>query len=225
MSLQQKASYLVGVQMADTIKRFELDLASLVQGLQDAATGKPPVVGLNQAEKIMGQYQMEFQAKQAKKGAERKDTNVKWLAENAKKPGVKTTASGLQYEVLASGAGKQAAMGTTVTVHYVGTLLDGTEFDSSIKRGQPAEFPLAPKSLIQGWLEAIPMMKEGDKWKLYIPSELAYGEQAPPNIGPNQILIFETELIKVVPTPEPGMVPGSAVPPIKVEPKPEPKAK
>ena len=120
-----------------------------------------------------------------------------FLKENAKKDGVKSTASGLQYKVIKEGAGKSPAATDTVTVHYRGTLIDGKEFDSSYKRGEPAQFPL--NRVIKGWTEGVQLMKEGAKYQFFIPANLAYGERGTPDgaIGPNETLIFEIELIKV----------------------------
>ncbi len=120
-----------------------------------------------------------------------------FLADNAKKEGVKKLPDGLQYKVLKEGAGKKPSATDTVVVHYRGTLIDGTEFDSSYKRGQPAEFPV--NRVIKGWTEALQLMTEGSKWMLYIPSTLAYGERGTPGgpIGPNETLIFEVELLKL----------------------------
>lgn len=124
------------------------------------------------------------------------DPGQAFLARNAERDGVITTASGLQYEVLAAGDGPSPAATDLVTVHYTGTLIDGTVFDSSVERGQPAEFPA--NRLIPGWVEALQLMQVGDKWILYIPSDLAYGERgAGGAIGPNQTLIFEIELLGV----------------------------
>ncbi len=129
--------------------------------------------------------------------AESSDKGQEYLAQNAKKEGVKSLPDGLQYKVEKEGTGKSPAATDTVVVHYKGTLIDGTEFDSSYKRGQPAEFPV--NRVIKGWTEALQLMKEGAKWTLYIPSDLAYGARGTPGgpIGPNQTLIFEVELIKV----------------------------
>lgn len=195
----QKASYLIGVQMAKRLKPFakDLDAEKIVQAIQDTFAGKDQVVPAAQEQAVMAAFQAAMEKKEGDRAAQRKETNAKWLVENAKKAGMQSTKSGVQYEVLKTGAGKQAALGTSVTVHYTGTLLDGTEFDSSVRRGQPADFPLREGGLIQGWIDAIPLMKEGDKWKLYIPSDLAYGERGNQGIGPNELLIFEVELIKV----------------------------
>jgi FKBP-type peptidyl-prolyl cis-trans isomerase FklB len=195
----QKASYLIGQQMAKRLKPFaaDLDTALLIKSIQDVFADKPSVVLASEEQAVMQAFQEMMQGKEAKRAEGRVAENVKWLAANGKKDGVKTTATGLQYQVMATGAGKQAAMGKTVKVHYTGTLLDGSVFDSSVARGEPADFPLNPGGLIQGWLEAIPMMKEGDKWKLFIPSDLAYGQQGNQGIAPNSVLIFEVELIKV----------------------------
>lgn len=195
----QKASYLIGQQMGKRLKPFakDLDVALIIRSIQDTFADKPSAVPAGEEQAVMQAFQEGMQAKEAKRAEGRVAENTKWLADNAKKEGITTTASGLQYQVLTKGAGKQAAMGKTVTVHYTGTMLDGTVFDSSVARGEPADFPLNPGGLIQGWLEAIPMMKEGDKWKLFIPSDLAYGPQGNQGIAPNSLLIFEVELIKV----------------------------
>ena len=125
------------------------------------------------------------------------DKGQEFLKENAKKEGVKTLPDGLQYKVIKEGEGKSPKATDTVSVHYRGTLIDGTEFDSSYKRNEPAEFPV--NGVIKGWTEALQLMKEGAKWTLYIPSNLAYGERGFPGspIGPNATLIFEIELLKV----------------------------
>ena len=117
------------------------------------------------------------------------------LAKNKKQDGVKTLQSGLQYKVITEGKGKSPKASDTVTVNYAGTLIDGTEFDSSYKRGQPATFPVG--GVIKGWTEALQLMKEGSKWQLVIPADLAYGEQGRPGIPPNAVLIFEVELVSI----------------------------
>jgi FKBP-type peptidyl-prolyl cis-trans isomerase len=195
----QKASYLIGQNMGKRLKPFaaDLDTKLILKAIEDALSGKPSAVPAAEEQAVMQAFQAGMQEKEAKRAESRVADNKKWLDENGKKEGITTTASGLQYQVLAKGTGKQAAMGKTVTVHYVGTMLDGSTFDSSVARGEPADFPLNPGGLIQGWLEALPLMKEGDKWKLFIPSDLAYGPQGNQGIPPNSLLIFEVELIKV----------------------------
>ncbi len=203
-TLAQKASYLVGSGWGDKLKPFaeDIDTAKIVQGLQDALAGKDSQVPQSEGQQIMQEFQQLIQGHQAKMGEVRKATNVKWLAENGKKSGITTTASGLQYEVLASGKGKQPTSKDTVSVNYKGVLLDGKQFDSSYDRGKPAEFQVG--GVIKGWIEALQLMHEGDKWKLYIPSELAYGESGPGPIGANQVLIFDIELLKVLPSGAPA---------------------
>ena len=123
-------------------------------------------------------------------------TGDTFLATNKTKPGVTTLPDGLQYKIIAEGKGAQPTRTDTVTVHYAGTLIDGTEFDSSYKRGQPTSFPVG--AVIPGWVEALQLMKVGSTWELYIPANLAYGERgAPPSIGPNQVLIFKVELLGI----------------------------
>ena len=203
-TLGQKASYLVGSGWGEKLKPFadDIDAAKIVQGLQDALAGKDSQVPASEGQQIMQEFQQLIQGRAAKLGEERKVTNAKWLADNGKKPGVMTTASGLQYEVVASGKGKQPSSKDTVSVHYKGVLTDGKQFDSSYDRGKPAEFQVG--GVIKGWTEALLLMHEGDKWKLYIPADLAYGENAPPAIGNNQILIFDIELLKILPAGAPA---------------------
>jgi FKBP-type peptidyl-prolyl cis-trans isomerase FklB len=131
------------------------------------------------------------------RGQINKKKGEEFLAENKKKPGVKTTASGLQYLVLKEGTGKKPELNDGVVVHYHGTSIDGTVFDSSVDRGEPFELP-AIRGVIPGWIEVLQLMKEGSKWRVFIPSKLAYGQRgSPPKIGPNETLIFEIELLQV----------------------------
>lgn len=144
----------------------------------------------------MGCTAKEEKTDAAKKPDAKPDTGEIFLAENAKKEGVKMTASGLQYKVIKSGTGESPKPTDTVKVHYHGTLIDGTVFDSSVQRGEPISFPVT--GVIPGWVEALQLMKVGDKWQLFIPARLAYGEQSPsPKIGPNSTLIFEVELLGI----------------------------
>jgi FKBP-type peptidyl-prolyl cis-trans isomerase FklB len=168
----------------------------------------------------MAQFEKDMEAKQKQLGEKNKTDGTKFLEDNKKKPGVKTTASGLQYKVEKEGTGAPPKPTDMVTVNYRGTLIDGTEFDSSYKRGQPATFPV--NGVIKGWTEALQLMKQGAKYQLFIPSTLAYGERAMgPDIGPNSTLIFDVELqdVKPPPTPAPqGAQQGSP----KVPPPPQP---
>jgi FKBP-type peptidyl-prolyl cis-trans isomerase len=165
----------------------------------------------------MAQFEKDMEQKQKQLGEKNKTEGAKYLEDNKKKPGVKTTASGLQYKVEKEGTGAQPKATDMVTVNYRGTLIDGTEFDSSYKRGQPATFPV--NGVIKGWTEALQLMKQGSKYQLFIPSNLAYGERAMgPDIGPNSTLIFEVELQEVKPPPTPaqgsaktGASPGASV--------------
>ena len=176
------------------------DDESLKKALEDAQ--KKPNIKLDDAAReaiktTVSQKMQEEQVKQRDEAASKAQAEgEKFLAENAKKEGVKTTASGLQYEVLTEGSGTSPTAADEVTVHYKGTLINGEEFDSSIARGQPVTFPLG--NVIEGWTEGVQLMKPGAKYKFYIPSKLGYGERgAGVKIGPNQTLIFEVELIEV----------------------------
>ncbi|GAB4376914.1 MAG: hypothetical protein Kow0075_04610 [Salibacteraceae bacterium] len=192
-----KASYAFGISIGENMRNqgiTELDITALNKGLIDGLThSNNPKMSLAEAQQFLNSYVGELMAEQARKKSEE---NEKWLAENAKKPGVKVTESGLQYEVLREGSGQSPTAKSKVTVHYHGTLRDGTVFDSSVERGKPATFPL--NQVIKGWTEGVQLMKPGAKYRFYIPSHLAYGERgAGEAIGPNEILIFEIELISV----------------------------
>lgn len=199
-SQKDKASYAIGMDMGNSLKRNDIDVNAdvLNRAIKDVLTGEKPLLGEQEVKETLTTLQKDLQEKQQAKmkaaGEKNKKDGEAFLAENKKKDGVKTLASGLQYQVLAEGKGKSPKATDTVTVHYKGTLLDGTEFDSSYKHGQPATFPV--NGVIKGWTEALQLMKEGAKWKLFIPSELAYGESGTPGgpIGPNATLIFEVEL-------------------------------
>lgn len=197
-----KVSYAIGVQLATNFKKqgIDLEIDKFVQGLKDATAGKE----LELTEQEIQQTMMSFSQKMmAKQQEQQKADAVKNLAAgkafleaNAKKEGVKVLPNGLQYKVIKQGSGKTPTAADKVKTHYRGTLIDGTEFDSSYKRGKPAEFGV--KAVIKGWTEALQLMKEGDKWELYIPANLAYGERARPTIPANSTLIFEIELLEVV---------------------------
>jgi FKBP-type peptidyl-prolyl cis-trans isomerase FklB len=198
---RQRASYAVGTDIGSNFKRQDIDLDSkaLAAGIADALAGK---TALTEAEikEALNDFRTELMAKMEAKQKGSADKNLKdgeaFLAANAKKEGVKTTASGLQYRVLKSGTGKTPKATDSVKVHYHGTLIDGAVFDSSVERGEPISFPVG--GVIPGWTEALQLMKEGDKWQLVIPAKLAYGDRgAGGKIGPNSTLIFDVELLGI----------------------------
>ena len=188
-------SYSLGVLFAQNFKSGEkitIDADAMAKGFSDAVNGTE-LIKMEKANAIFSQYMAE---NSKKKFAGALEQGQKFLAENGKRPSVKTTASGLQYEVIKEGTGVMPKATDKVTVHYHGTLLNGKVFDSSVERGQPIDFPV--NGVIQGWQEGLQLMKEGAKWKFFIPSELAYGERgAGGDIGPYEALIFEVELIKI----------------------------
>ncbi len=200
----QKASYALGFRSAEQMRSLDnLDLDAMVAGLRDGfeESGESRL-GEEDLDQLIRDFQGRMIAAEQKKMEEKAGANQAasetFLKENGAREGVTTTDSGLQYEVLASGEEGAASptLEDTVEVHYHGTLPDGTVFDSSVDRGQPATFGL--QHIIKGWQEALPMMKEGDKWKIVVPPALGYGEQgAGGDIGPNQVLIFEIELLDV----------------------------
>jgi FKBP-type peptidyl-prolyl cis-trans isomerase FklB len=199
---KEKLSYSIGMDIGGNLKRqsVEVDPDLLAQGVKDSYGGGKTLLTVDEARLAITTFQKTLMAKQAeamqKLSEKNKADGEKFLAENAKKEGVKTLPSGLQYKEIAPGTGKNPKVADTVTTHYKGTLIDGTEFDSSYKRGEPATFPVS--GVIPGWTEALQLMKEGAKWQLFVPSNLAYGEQgAGREIGPNATLIFEVELISV----------------------------
>ncbi len=200
---KDKVSYAIGMDMAGSLKKGEIavDPDILGKAIKDVLTDKKPLLTDEEVKTTLTSLQKEMQDKQQAKMKVQDEKNKKesetFLTENKKKEGVKTLASGLQYQVLKEGKGKSPKETETVSVQYKGTLLDGTEFDSSYKRGEAATFPVS--GVIKGWTEALQLMKEGDKWKLFIPAPLAYGEAGTPGgpIGPNAALIFEVELVSV----------------------------
>jgi FKBP-type peptidyl-prolyl cis-trans isomerase FklB len=194
-----KVSYAIGLNIGMNLKAqgFEVDPNVIAKGVKDAFGGRPEL-SQEEARTAIVEYQQNIQAKmQAKLQAESKanrEAGAAFLAENAKKEGVKTTASGLQYKVLFEGRGEVPKADHTVTVNYRGTLIDGTEFDSSYSRNQPATFGV--RGVIPGWTEALLMMRVGARWQLFIPADLAYGDQQRGEfIKPGSTLIFEIELL------------------------------
>ena len=201
-TLEQKASYSFGVDVANRLKQqgVKLDVNALNRGISDAYTDSE--LALTEEESLQAKTAFQTQLRdalmkeQAAVGEKNMAEGKAFLEENGKKPGVVTTASGLQYKVLSTGDGKQPKETDTVTTHYKGTLIDGREFDSSYKRDTPAEFPV--NGVIKGWTEALQLMHVGDKWQLFIPSELAYGATKRSElIEANSTLIFEIELLSI----------------------------
>ncbi len=206
--LKDKASYSIGVDIGMNFKKQNMDLNpdALAAGAKDALNGKPQV-SPNEIREIMTQWQKELTDRQKTMATKNQTDGEKYLDENKKKEGVKTTTSGLQYKSIKEGAGSQPKATDTVTVNYRGTLIDGTEFDSSYKRGEPATFPL--NGVIKGWTEGVQLMKKGSKYQFVIPPGLAYGERAMgPDIGPNSTLIFEVELLDIKPPAESASSPS-----------------
>ena len=200
---KDKVSYSIGLDIGRNFKdqSIEIDPNLLAKGIQDAVSNGKRLLTEEEVQAVMTTFQQEMQAKAAAKGKEVGDKNLKegaaFLAENKKKKDVVTLPSGLQYKVITEGKGKKPKAADTVTTHYRGTLIDGTEFDSSIKRGQPASFPV--KGVIPGWTEALQLMPVGSKWQLFVPADLAYGPRgAGQQIGPNATLIFEVELLSIL---------------------------
>ncbi len=201
-SEKDKVSYSIGLNIGNDFKtqKIDIDPAVLAQGIEDVLAGKEPLMTDEEAMETLEAFQkdlMESREEQAKVAAEENlKSEADFLAENGAKEGVVTLESGLQYKVISAGNGTKPTEEDTVSVHYAGRLLDGTEFDSSYKRDEPATFPVG--GVIPGWTEALQLMDVGAKWELYIPSQLAYGERgAGPIIGPNATLIFEVELLEI----------------------------
>jgi FKBP-type peptidyl-prolyl cis-trans isomerase FklB len=191
-------SYSLGAVIGNNLKNQvlaeDINISQLALGLQDALQGEELSIPLQQAAQIVQHY---FQKVVANQSAAAEEEQIKFLAENAQREGITALASGLQYEVLRAGNGPIPKAKDTVVAHYEGRLLDGTVFDSSIRRGEPATFPV--NALIQGWQEALQLMPTGSRWRLYIPYELGYGEQgAGADIPPFSTLIFDLELLQIV---------------------------
>ena len=193
-----KVSYVIGAQVGQGFKTqgIEINVESLMRGIKDAMAGKELALSQDEMKKVMMSFQQRMVAKRAAEAAKNLADGKAFLEANGTKEGVKVLSSGLQYKVIKEGTGKTPGPDDKVKTHYRGTLIDGTEFDSSYKRNQP--LVRAVKGVIEGWTEALQLMKEGCKWELYIPANLAYGERGGPGIPPNSTLIFEMELLEVV---------------------------
>ena len=199
-----KLSYALGMSMGHNFKGTgikTLNSADFAAGVASVYDGVKPEMTFDEAKRIVNEYfaklEAEMQAEAAKQGEVNRKNGEAFLTENAHREGIKVTESGLQYEVLESGKGDSPKASDNVEVHYTGKLIDGTVFDSSVERGVPASFGVT--QVIPGWVEALQLMHEGDKWRLYIPSDLAYGPNGAGGvIGPNMTLIFDVELLRVI---------------------------
>lgn len=194
----QRVSYGIAMNMGRNIARqggVEIDLAAFVVGLQDGLSGAKSRVSEADLQAAFQGAQAKVEAAAAAQAAEQAKAGQAFLAENKARAGVVTTASGLQYEVLREGNGPKPTKDQSVEVHYHGTLIDGTVFDSSVARGETISFPVT--GVIPGWVEALQLMPVGSKWKLFIPADLAYGNRAQGSIPPGSVLVFEVELIAV----------------------------
>ena len=195
---KQKFSYAVGIQFGQNIKQqgLDLDQEAFLQAIRDAIGGAKPQLTSAEMQKAIEDFQKAQEQTRLAQAEKASQAGKAFLEENKKKEGVTTTASGLQYKILKAGTGAKPTAKDVVSVHYRGTLTNGKEFDSSYGRGQPAEFPV--NGVIKGWQEGIQLMPVGSKWQLVIPSELAYGSQgAGHDIGPNEVLVFEVELLEI----------------------------
>ncbi|MBI4327925.1 MAG: FKBP-type peptidyl-prolyl cis-trans isomerase [Chloroflexi bacterium] len=200
---KEKLNYSIGLNIGKNLKYQQVDvnLEVLIKGVKDALADSQPLLSEAEVQEALNNHRKEFTTKMQEKRKLDSEKNKKegdaFLAENAKKPGIVTLPSGLQYQVITEGSGASPKGNDTVVTQYRGTLIDGTEFDSSFKRKQPATFELT--KVIAGWTEALQKMKAGAKWQLFVPPNLAYGERGSQNIGPNSTLIFEIELLSVQP--------------------------
>lgn len=199
-TMEERVSYGIGRQMGEQLASSPvpgLSIDAVLNGLADALNGVESVLSQEQLHEAFGEMQAKLQEEEAKRAQVLAEAGEKFLQENANKDGINVTDSGLQYEILVEGNGEKPTRASTVRTHYHGTLIDGTVFDSSVERNQPAEFPVG--GVIAGWTEALQMMPVGSKWRLYIPHELAYGARgAGASIGPYSALIFDVELLDIL---------------------------
>ena len=196
---ETRVSYGIGRQLGDQLRENPppgVNLLAIVAGLSDAFNGTPSRVSQEDLSASFKVIRDIMQAEAAAKAEAAAGAGKEFLAENAKREGITTLASGLQFEVLTAGEGAKPTREDNVRTHYHGTLIDGTVFDSSYERGQPAEFPVG--GVIAGWTEALQLMNAGSKWRLYVPSELAYGAQGVGSIPPHSVLVFDVELLDVL---------------------------
>jgi FKBP-type peptidyl-prolyl cis-trans isomerase FklB len=194
---KDKFSYALGMNLGQNLRKqgLDLDLAVFVKAFAESFDGKTTAMTEQQMGTVLMAAAQEIRKKQAEKGAGAQKEGEAFLAANKTKEGVETLPSGLQYKILMKGTGEKPTLDDTVVCSYKGTLINGTEFDASDKHGGPVTFPV--KSVIAGWTEALQLMPVGSKWQLFVPSNLAYGQQGPGDIGPNATLIFEVELVSI----------------------------
>lgn len=217
--LKQNASYAVGVSIAKNLQedKESLDIQMVMRGLQEGLSDQPLQMTDEQMSKVLSEFNLAMmqraREKASQEGVKNQQEEQQIMAANAKQPNVKLTASGLQYQIVTPGAGPTPDANDMVSVHYHGTFADGTVFDSSVNRGQPLDLPV--DGVIDGWSEALQMMKVGEKRKLWVPARLAYGDNARPPIPPSKMLIFDVELLGVKPQPNEGGAgaPGTTQPP------------
>ena len=210
---KDKFSYSIGVNIGSNLSKQNIPVNpdAITAGIKDAIAGKPQLTP-DQIKEVMATFEKDMEQKQKAAGEKNASEGTKFLEENKKKDGVKTTGSGLQYKALKQGTGAQPKESDTVTVNYRGTLINGTEFDSSYKRGQAATFPLS--GVIKGWTEGLQLMKVGSKYQLFVPPNLGYGDRAVgPDISPNSTLIFEVELLDIKPAETTGTSPAPSASP------------
>jgi len=195
---KEKLSYSIGYQsgLGFQQRAADIDVDVFMRALKDAINGQKPALSYEQMQTALQKYRQEALKQRAAKAQTNMKAGEAFLDKNKSQSGVRTLPSGLLYRILKEGQGKRPKPTDTVVVHYRGTLIDGTEFDSSYKRGQPATFPV--HGVIKGWQEILPLMKEGAKWNVVVPAALAYGERgASPRIGPNETLIFDIDLVSI----------------------------
>ena len=205
-SEKERISYTIGLDMGNAFRTqfseqaVDVDPVMLLRGIKDGLSGSTPLMAEADLQQTMSTFRKGMQDKQraeaTREAEENRASGDAFLAENRGKKGVRALSSGLQYRVIVPGTGSSPSASDTVIVHYRGRLIDGKEFDSSYRRGEPAVF--VPNEVIRGWKEALPLMKVGSKWEVYVPPDLAYGARRPgPDIGPNSTLIFEIELLDI----------------------------
>ncbi len=194
---KEKLSYSMGTFFAQTVIRqnIDVDITAFLQAVEDVLNGKDPKIAMQEMQQLLTAYQQKEQEEQNAAAVKNQQAGIEFLKKNKEKEGWKELESGLQYKVIKGGTGKSPATNDTILVHYRGTFIDGSEFDSSYNRGEPIE--LAVNRVIPGWQEALQLMKVGGKLQIAVPSDLAYGQRGSDIIGPNSVLLFDIELIEI----------------------------